>query len=108
MYYVLYLYCLLLSIQLGILTYSRKACDTCFGISGTLKSTADCLPLIIVGKIDLERSKSVANDCNKNAKNANDANTLMGSKALKYILLSTNYLCNERRFLMIISRKTYW
>ena len=108
MYYIFIVYYSAI-IQLGILTYSCKACDTCFGISGTLKSTVDCLPLIIVGKIDLERSKSVANDCNKNAKNANDANTLMGSKALKYTLLSTNYLCNERRgFNMIFSRRTYW
>lgn len=68
----------------GILTYFRKACDTCFEISGILKSAADCRPLTIVGRIDRERSKSVANDCNRNARNASDANTLMGSKALKY------------------------
>lgn len=57
----------------------------CPEISGIVKSMVDCRPLIIVGKIDLERSKSEANDCNKNAKNANDANTLMGSKALKFM-----------------------
>lgn len=59
--------------------------DICFEISGIVKSIVDCRPLIIVGKIDLERSKSEANDCNRNAKNANDANTLIGSKALKYM-----------------------
>lgn len=40
--------------------------------------------LIIVGTIDLEWSNNEAKDCNKNAKNANDAKTLMGSKVLKY------------------------
>lgn len=82
----------------GILTYFRKACDTCFEISGTSKSTADCRPLTIVGRIDRERSKSVANDCNRNARNASDANTLMGSKALKYTLFITVDECrNEGR-----------
>lgn len=67
-----------------VLTYSRKARDTCVENFGNIKSAmVDCRPLTIVGKIDLERSKSEANDCNKNAKNANDATTLIGSKVLK-------------------------
>lgn len=68
------------------LTYSCKARDTCPEIPG-ISSSDCCRPLIIVGKIDLERSKSDANDCNRNAKNANDAKMLMGSKALEFVIL---------------------
>lgn len=67
-------------------TYSSKARKTLFSMSAKCSpySELDRLLLMIVGMIDLVRSNSAENDCNRNAKNASEANTLIGSKALKY------------------------
>ena len=66
-----------------LLTYSSRA-----RITRSSKSSFDsedkCLLLpTIVGITDLDLSKREANDCNRKAKNASDASTLMGSKVLQ-------------------------
>lgn len=66
-------------------TYSSIARITLFStsVNSSLLSNLSCLLLTIVGIIDLVRSNSAANDCKRNAKNARDAKTLIGSKALE-------------------------
>lgn len=64
-------------------TYSssaRRISSTAFGGSS---SSGESRLLMTAGMIDLDLSKSAANDCNKNARKASDARMLIGSNALK-------------------------